>query len=273
MTAIGSVVIPAHDEASVIGRCLDALTREFDEHELEIVVVCNGCTDNTAATARRTRGVQVAELADASKPAALRIGDRMVRAFPRVYLDADILVPGSSVREMLDRLRTGPPLAARPPIRYDTRRASVLVRRYYAARVRTPSVMTSLWGAGVYGLAREGRARFGDFPDVVADDLFVAELFGAQEFEIVATHPAIVTTPRTMTDLVRVLGRTTRGNTAVRAHSTVATTARELARVPTGGPAAALDVGVYASAALAGRVAGRFGRRVPWARDHGSRAA
>ncbi len=41
-----SVVIPAHNEEHVIGRCLDRLAQSASS-ELEVVVVANGCTDRT----------------------------------------------------------------------------------------------------------------------------------------------------------------------------------------------------------------------------------
>ncbi len=60
---LGSVVIPAHDEAAVIGRCLDALFTGFEPGELDVVVVCNGCTDDTASAARASgHPVRVVEL-------------------------------------------------------------------------------------------------------------------------------------------------------------------------------------------------------------------
>jgi glycosyltransferase involved in cell wall biosynthesis len=43
-----SVIIPAHNEAGVIDRSLDALLKDATETErarLEVLVVCNGCTD------------------------------------------------------------------------------------------------------------------------------------------------------------------------------------------------------------------------------------
>ena len=42
-----SVVIAAHNEEAVIGRCLDALLAE--DGGLDITVVANGCGDRTAA--------------------------------------------------------------------------------------------------------------------------------------------------------------------------------------------------------------------------------
>jgi hypothetical protein len=40
---IGFVVIPAHNEAAVIRRSLDALLAGFAPNELHVVVACNGC--------------------------------------------------------------------------------------------------------------------------------------------------------------------------------------------------------------------------------------
>src|SRR6185312_1201240 len=48
-----SVVIAAHNEARVIGGCLDALLADAGPDDLDIVVVANGCTDDTAAVAAR----------------------------------------------------------------------------------------------------------------------------------------------------------------------------------------------------------------------------
>ena len=48
-----SVVIPARDEASRIGPCLDGLAGDPDV--LEVIVVDDGSTDDTAAVAARPR--------------------------------------------------------------------------------------------------------------------------------------------------------------------------------------------------------------------------
>src|SRR3954453_3171433 len=95
---LASVVIPAHDEASVIGRCLRALLAGAEPGELEVIVVCNGCHDDTAAVARaHAPDAVVLELPAPSKPAALNAGDAEATRFPRIYLDADVEVPLSVV--------------------------------------------------------------------------------------------------------------------------------------------------------------------------------
>jgi len=47
-----SIIVAAHNEAVVIERCLSAMTIDAEPEEFEIVVVCNGCTDQTAALVR-----------------------------------------------------------------------------------------------------------------------------------------------------------------------------------------------------------------------------
>ena len=93
----GAVIIPAHDEATVIERTLTGLKPLIRHPGVEIIVVCNGTTDDTADRARRFPGVLVVEIDDASKPAALNEGDRIATAWPRLYLDADIEVSATAV--------------------------------------------------------------------------------------------------------------------------------------------------------------------------------
>jgi glycosyltransferase involved in cell wall biosynthesis len=283
---LGSVVIPANDEALVIRRCLDALFEGFPPGRLDVVVVCNGCTDDTAVQARSSgHPVRVLELGAASKPAALRAGDAAALAFPRIYLDADIVLPGMAARLLLERLRTGA-IAGRPPIRYDTIGASAPVRSYFRARSRVPAVLGSLWGAGVYGLSSEGRSRFGEFPDVVGDDLWVDRLFHPGEVEIVDCAPVVVTVPRRAGDLIRLLRRTYRGKAETapdldgRARETMPSTLRDLGRLAAAGPGGALDAATYSAFAAGARLslavaqaAGGQPTGVRWERDDSSRAA
>ena len=147
-------------------------------------------------------------------------------------------------------------------------------------------MLDSLWGAGVYGLSATGRSRFGAFPDVVADDLWVDRLFRNGEVEIVDSTPVVVSVPRSSRDLVRVLVRAYRGkrekaialDLREKAPETAMSTLRDLGRVGKAGPAAALDAATYAAFAAGARLAlavphrsgsGVAGER--WERDDSSR--
>ena len=52
---VASVVIPAHNEAAVLGRLLDALATGLGGHALEIIVACNGCAQHRIAFGYRSR--------------------------------------------------------------------------------------------------------------------------------------------------------------------------------------------------------------------------
>jgi hypothetical protein len=278
---LGSVVIPAHNEAAVIRRCLDALLSGFTPGELEVVVACNGCTDATVEIVRSSGyAIRVVETEIPSKAAALRAAEGVVTAFPRLYLDADVVLTAAAARHVLDRLRSGQALAARPPIQYDTERSSAIVRSYYRARIQIPAVMNSVWGAGAYGLSQQGRARFESYPDVIADDLFVDQHFRAEEIEIVGATPVVVKTPRRALDLLRILRRTYLGNSENRVlpsqdtekPATTPSTLRDLMRLARSGPTKAIDAAIYAAMASLARMTLTVAPPTGWERDNGSRS-
>jgi cellulose synthase/poly-beta-1,6-N-acetylglucosamine synthase-like glycosyltransferase len=80
-----SIIVPAHDEETLIGAGLEALTRGAEPGELEVIVVCNGCRDATADVARRVgEPVRVIETPVASKIHALNLGDQAASGYPRL---------------------------------------------------------------------------------------------------------------------------------------------------------------------------------------------
>ncbi len=278
--AVGSVAIPAYNEAAVIRRCLGSLLAGFVPGELDVVVSCNGCTDGTADIVRSSwPAVRVIEVERASKPAALLAADEALSVFPRIYLDADVVLPATSARLIIEQLRAGPALAARPPISYDTSGADAVVRSYYRARARMFYLTTSLWAApGVYALSASGRARFGAFPDIIAEDLFAGQWFQPAEIEIVGSVPAVVTVPRRTSDLFRVLRRRYQGNVEIRGlpdhpESTLRSTLRGLAVTAASGPTAAVDAATFMGIAAAVRITRLISPPVGWARDESSREA
>ncbi|MET8139616.1 glycosyltransferase [Sphaerisporangium sp. NPDC005288] len=101
-----SVIIPAHNEARVIGRLLSRLLAEASKDEFDVVVVANGCDDDTASVARGF-GVRVVETPVPSKREALRLGDEAAAVHPRVYVDADIEMGTADLRALRDALLDG----------------------------------------------------------------------------------------------------------------------------------------------------------------------
>ena len=206
-----TVIIPAHNEESEIARCLDALCPGERATDIQVVVVCNGCTDGTSAVASSFEHVEVIETSVASKTEALNLGDRSARGYPRIYLDADIELPRNVVDELVKQLnRTGLP-AGTVSFRLDMSLASKAVVRHYRARARAP-FPDHLVGRGVFCLSEEGRSRFSGFPPVIGDDLFVQSLFAKEECVTIDTFSAVVRPPATIRELIRVQSRVAAGN-------------------------------------------------------------
>ncbi|MGO4144376.1 WecB/TagA/CpsF family glycosyltransferase [Paenarthrobacter sp. YAF11_1] len=271
----GAVIIPAHNEASVIGRTLQSLEGVAAWGTVEVIVACNGCTDGTETVASGFRGVRVLQVEAASKSAALNAADQVAERWPRLYLDADIEVSTEAVHAVLTALGDGPLLAARPAFRYDTVGASALVRSYYRARARIPSNAQGLWGAGAYALGRAGHDRLGGFPILTGDDYYVDRLFSGVEKAVLPTVPVVVRTPRTRSALLAVLRRAYRGNAEQDGQERGAGTSRTVRQLIAAvrGPLTAVDAVVYVAFAVAGRRRPLLGRSVSagWERDDSSR--
>jgi hypothetical protein len=84
---------------------------------LDIIVVASGCTDDTAEVAGAFgHPVRVLNRPAASKPAALKAGDEAPKAFPRVYLDADVEIGAvgyTSIRDLFAIIARNPLLTTR----------------------------------------------------------------------------------------------------------------------------------------------------------------
>ncbi|RLV49294.1 WecB/TagA/CpsF family glycosyltransferase [Nocardioides mangrovicus] len=280
-----SVVIPAHNEAEVLPRCLEALYRQPGIGACDVVVVANGCTDATAEVARRFRDrlpqLQVVELGAAGKVGALNAGDAVATGFPRIYLDADVELGEEALPGLIDSLAADDARVATPQVTFDVRGSSRVVRSFYRVFSELPYARRGLIGLGVYGVSRSGRARFGAFPDVIADDLFVQRCFDDHERH---TSPGDFTVyaPRTVSDLVRVRSRVSRGNAQIAEHDDLGAERVDTAH-STGESVGALrrrllrrphDAGavlVYVAVTMLARMVGRWGDHGTWARDESSR--
>ena len=266
----GAIIIPAHNEEAVIERTLRGLSHLAATNQAEIIVVCNGCSDSTADIARGFPGVRVVEIDERSKPAALNAGDLAAGTWPRLYLDADVEIHPDAVHRVFAELTAGPLLAARPAFRYDTADASPVVRAYYRARERMPSTHGALWGAGAYAVSAAGHERFGTFPPLSGEDLFVDSVFAAGEKRVLDSLPVRVRTPRSVRRLVAMLERHRRGTLKAETPSTTSTSLRGVASTIRG-PVSAYDAAVYSAFALASRLAVGRAHAVGWVREESGR--
>jgi len=126
------VVVPAHDEAGVIGETLQRLDSALGER-MRMLAVADNCADSTAAEARQ-EGAEVLERHDSErrgKGFALQFAaDHLADDPPDVFvvLDADCAIDGASLRALVDEAaRSGRPCQSINLLRAD-RSASPLVQ-------------------------------------------------------------------------------------------------------------------------------------------------
>lgn len=278
-----SIVVPAHNEGPVIESCLRSILEDPTlPSGAEIIVICNGCTDDTAARAS-SFGVKVLELPEASKARALVLADEEATSFPRLYLDADVNLATGSIGPLVEAVAEGQLLAAAPQLVLDTTGASLLVRLYSAVWADLPEIRGGLAGRGAYVLSEEGRRRFGSFAGVDADDTLVHRLFWPQEGRSVEGSGSIVRSSRRMSDVIRRKRRVFRANLEL--DKTVArnldvrtpATARlsDFAAMLRANPGRLAALPVYVAANAAAKVLGAFDQRrgrSGWGSDVASRS-
>ena len=198
-----SVIIAAHNESSVIARTLRSIVTDATVGEVDVVVICNGCTDSTASVARGFGPfVRVIETETLGKAHALNLGDEVAAGFPRIYVDADVVITTEAIRTLARRLERGDVLAAAPTAKYDLAGCSWVVRAFYEVRSHLPSALEGIGGSGVYALSEVGRQRFSAFPILTADDGYVRIQFDSEERETLLSVSSIVFPPRTTKDLI-----------------------------------------------------------------------
>ena len=184
-----SVLIPAHDEADWLPACLDALcAADPVAGPVEVIVVANGCTDDTAELARKkapafeARGwaLRVLELAQGSKLGALNAGEAAARGAVLVYLDADVLVSPPLLAQLAEALAEDAPRYASGMPQVTT--SGDWVTRHYTRFWQTTGFMThGVPGFGVFAMNRAGRARWREWPDIISDDTFARLNFRPEE--------------------------------------------------------------------------------------------
>lgn len=185
-----SILIPANNEADYIGPCLESVLAQTGvAGPVEIIVAANACTDDTVARARAfaeragARGwrLEVLDIAEGGKPNALNRADAAATGGTRLYLDADIVMSPPLLGQIEAALARPAPTYASGQLRIAPAK-SWMTRRYGDLWRRLPFMTRSgVTGAGLFAVNAPARARWGDFPPIIADDTYVRLLFTPKE--------------------------------------------------------------------------------------------
>jgi len=219
-----SIIIPAHDEAQALPKTLACLMEQRFYGDLRIIVVPNGCSDDTAEIARsfipmaEARGFElvVTELKEGSKPKALNQGDS--HAFHdgiRVYLDADIRLSPNAIAAVARELRPGTGIHLCAPQISVAKPRSWMTRAYVKVWQSVPYIREDVI-CGLYAVSAEGRQRWSKFPIIIADDKFARMHFARHERKVARDATMTIQMPEGLRELIKCRTRWTRGNIELR---------------------------------------------------------
>lgn len=278
-----SIIIPAYNEERSIERCLNTLLAGAKPGEFEIIVVCNGCKDQTAERARKfSDRVSVIETEMPSKTNALNLGDASATRFPRFYIDADVEIDAAGIRDVASMLGDDSPvLVAAPRAVVAFKDRPLLVRSFFHAWTALPYFKENMIGSGVYALSRKARERFERFPDIIADDEFARLVATPAERKTCPTSSFTIHPPRTLAGLVKIHTRARAGSIQIAErfpemaknnNTDVGRTLRVIATTPSLWPHAPVYLGVQFLAKVKAKKKLQERREKEWERDESSRS-
>jgi glycosyltransferase involved in cell wall biosynthesis len=273
-----SIVIPAHNEAAVLADNLARLLAGTEPGEFDVIVVPNGCTDQTASVARSC-GVRVIDCTTPGKVNALRLGDDACLTFPRVYLDADVELTAESVRALVAAAAQPGVLACAPVPTLNLDGVRPLARRMHRVHEQLIAPRRALAGVGVYVLTEAGHPRvFPMRPDLISDDGWVHGSFEPHERAVVRQARSVVRPARTVRAHLNRRVRVRQGNRQLAELGRSAPEGRlglrSLATLVTGRKVGVVDAGCYLGVLVLDRSLTRLRGRgaVRWGSDPTSRA-
>ncbi|WP_336966286.1 glycosyltransferase [Sphingobium aquiterrae] len=214
-----SVIVPAFNEETVIARTLGALMDQETDIPYEVIVVANGCTDDTATIARSLarqawpgRRLAVIETPEGSKTLALNMGDAAARFDFRFYCDADVLV-GPTIIDVMARAL--PEMAGAVYASFTLNLApspSLMTRAYGRMWMRLPLLSKMPHGIGCYATNAQGLAQRGPYPEIIADDYFARLSFTPAQRMHIAGPTYQFALPDGLHELLAVRSRWSRGH-------------------------------------------------------------
>lgn len=95
-----SIIVPAYQAATTIGRTVDSLLNCHGAREAQILVIDDGSTDATTRLASRP-GVEVLRIEHAGRPIALNHGIAAATGEVILFTDADCIVPPNWIEDLL----------------------------------------------------------------------------------------------------------------------------------------------------------------------------
>ena len=212
---MATVIVPAHNEASVIEECLNSIiNQEGIDH---IIVPCNGCTDNTVEIVKtKFPTVICLDIEQPSKTNALNIAEEKAQelgvSYPIFYIDADTQLSENAIPHITAVMQNSDTLLSAPTPIIDTSKSSWLVQTYYKVWINLPYIKEGVIATCSFIVSEEGRKRFDKFANVIGDDGFIRCHFKNKEISNIKGAEIYIRAPKDIFSLVKIKTRARLGN-------------------------------------------------------------
>jgi len=213
---MATVIVPAHNEASVIQDCLNSIINQDGVDQ--IIVPCNGCTDNTVDIVKQNYPQVIClNIEKPSKTNALNVAEKKAKelgvSYPIFYIDADTQLSENCIKTITQTMRDNDELllSAPTPI-INTDKSSWLVKTYYKVWTKLPYIKEGVIATCSFIVSEKGRQRFDKFADVIGDDGFIRCHFKNSEIANIEGSEIYITAPRDIYSLIKIKTRARLGN-------------------------------------------------------------
>ena len=212
---MATVIVPAHNEASVIEDCLDSIINQKGiDH---IIVPCNGCSDDTVEIVRnKYPSVVCLDIETPSKTNALNVAEEKAQelgvTYPIFYIDADTQLSENAITHITEAMQNSDTLLSAPTPIINTSKSSWLVKTYYKVWINLPYIKEGVIATCSFIVGEEGRKRFHKFADVIGDDGFIRCHFKNKEISNIEGAEIYIRAPKDIFSLVKIKTRARLGN-------------------------------------------------------------
>jgi len=212
---MATVIVPAHNESSVIEACLDSIINQQGVDH--IIVPCNGCSDNTVEIVKTKYPTTVClDIETPSKTNALNVAEEKVKelgvTYPIFYIDADTQLSENAIQDITNVMEDGNIKLSAPTPIIDTSHSSWLVKTYYKVWVNLPYIKEGVIATCSFIVSEEGRKRFDKFADVIGDDGFIRCHFKNKEISNIEGAEIYIRAPKDIFSLIKIKTRARLGN-------------------------------------------------------------
>lgn len=212
---MATVIVPAHNESSVIEDCLDSIINQQGiDH---IIVPCNGCSDDTVEIVKtKYPSVVCLDIEKPSKTNALNVAEEKAQelgvSYPIFYIDADTQLSENAIQHITEAMKDSSIQLSAPTPNIDTSDSSWLVKTYYKVWVNLPYIKEGVIATCSFIVSEEGRKRFEKFADVIGDDGFIRCHFKNTEIANIDGAEIYIRAPKDIFSLIKIKTRARLGN-------------------------------------------------------------